>query len=258
MIRTKYNASYFSVCKITITKLKMGLINQILVLFLACFKTNFSNMWTNRFLAIWASIFFMGLSIESGAQAKDTLWYLNGDFELISEYKFLENNEIINYKNAKGKFRDVESDFIYAIHMSNGEKVAVYQPSLNEQSTDTLSVEEMKSFVSGGHYANMEYRAIGAFLEGYIVGVAAPMAVATIGLNPFYALIVPAANSAVIGITRPSERKIIERHPDESKQALFIEGYREAAKRKRIKSSINGGLLGVVASITVIFVVSAN
>ncbi|MBN2669016.1 MAG: hypothetical protein JXR60_07290 [Bacteroidales bacterium] len=211
-----------------------------------------------RFTLVLLGLCFSLLSVaqETGT-AKDTLWYLNGDYELISDFQFVEDGQILNYVNHKGKHRDVEVYYIYKIVKSDGSTKILYAPSMQEEG-DTLTVEEMGYFVNGGHKANTEYKAPLSTIEGFVVGAGSPFLVASVGLNPFISIIIPAANTTVVGVTSPRERKIIERYPELSKQPTFVEGYRQSAKRKRTKNSIKGSIVGLVAGITAVFIISAQ
>ncbi len=191
---------------------------------------------------------------QNQSLAKDTLWYLNGDKELISDYEFVEEGQIFNYVNHKGKHRDVESFYLFSINKADGTKDIIYKPTMEEEG-DTLTIDEMHSFVIGGFLANKNYKAKGALAEGFVVGVASPFLVASMHLNPFYSIIIPALNSTAVGITRPSDKKIIEAYPNLSKDRMFLEGYKESAKRKRTKNSIVGGLVGLAAGITSVFII---
>ena len=181
---------------------------------------------------------------------KDTLFYLNGEKEIVSNYKFSEDGIILTYLNKKGKEKEVDIDYLFAIVNADGTKKIVYKPSDNDE--DTLTVEEMGFFVRGGQEAREKYKARLAFVEGFVVGVASPFGVlATIG-NPFYTPILPAVNSTVIGLTIPSSKKIQKRYPELSKNKLFVEGYKEAGRQKRVKHSIFGGIGGILTGILII------
>jgi len=205
-------------------------------------------------IVLLVSIFFVNTLFAQDKELKqDTLWYLNGDKELISNYKFIEEGKVLNYVNHKGKFKDIESFFLFSINKSDGTKNIIYKPDMGEEG-DTLTIDEMQAFVIGGFFGNTKYKARLALAEGFVVGVGSPFLVATLGLNPFYSIIIPAANSALIGVTKPSDKKIRESYPELSKNEMFVEGYKEAAIRKRTKNSIVGGLIGLVAGIATIFI----
>ena len=194
---------------------------------------------------------------EEQVAAKDTLWYLNGDYELISDYEFIEEGRFLNYKNEKGKHRDTETFFLFSLNKSDGTKNILYKPTMEEEG-DTLTVAEMEAFVRGGALANKNYKARGALAEGFAVGVASPFLVASLGANPFFSIIIPAVNVSVVGVLNPSDKKIRENHPELSKDAMFVEGYKQSAKRKRTKKSIVGGLAGIFVGITTVFIIIAT
>ena len=247
------------------------MINQILILILGCYKTysekfilridlhlvkNIQNMKKYGFLVlVIISLLFSNKNFaQEQTLAKDTLWYLNGDKELISNYEFIEEGRILNYVNHKGKHKDVETFFLFSLNKADGSVKIIYKPSMEEEG-DTLTVDEMRSFVLGGFFGTTKYKARGALVEGFVVGAASPFLVASLGANPFFSIIIPAINSTVVGVTKPSEKKIQKQYPELSKDTLFVEGYKEAAKRKRTKNSIIGGLIGMAAGIVTVFII---
>ena len=199
------------------------------------------------------------ISYQAKAQetvaTQDTLWYLNGDTELISDYQFIDNGNVLNYTNHKGKLKDIETFFIFSINKADGSQNILYKPAIgdDEFQADTLTIDEMHAFVIGGFLAKKDYKARGALIEGFIVGAAAPWLIASLSANPFYSIIIPAANSAVFGAIRPCDKKIKRKYPKLSENKLFLEGYKEAAKTKRVKNSIIGGLVGIVVGFTSVF-----
>ncbi len=202
-------------------------------------------------LSFLSLIGFQAISQES--LAKDTLWYLNGDYELISKYRFSEDSTLLGYINKKGKQKEVERFFVFSIHESNGNEIVVYNPNAEGMNPD-VSVENMRAFVEGGHIARKNYNGNFALIEGVLVGMASPWAVASVHLNPFYSVLIPAANTFVVGLTKPSQKKIIEKYPKKSQNQFFVDGFTESAKRKRIKKSIIGGVVGIAAGIASVFI----
>ena len=215
----------------------------------------------NKIQSIVILILLVGFTFQVTAQEtstkQDTLWYLNGDTELISDYQFIEEGTVLNYTNYKGKFKDIETFYLFSINKADGTKEMLYKPVIGDEENvaDTLTVDEMGAFVIGGFLAKKNYKARGALIEGFVVGVGSPFLVASLSMNPFYTLIIPTVNSAIIGITRPCDKKIREKYPKLSKNELFVEGYKEAAKTKRTKNSIVGGLVGVVVGFATVFLI---
>lgn len=185
---------------------------------------------------------------SSTVQANDTLWYLNGDFEEISDYEFVEEGRILNYKNRKGKHRDVETFFLFSINKADGTTEMLYAPNMEEE-VDTLTVEEMNSFRIGGFLANKNYKAKGALVGGIALGFASTVSAGGLKLNAMLIVLPPVVKSVIIGVTNPSEKKLFEAYPHKSKDIMFVEGYKQSAKRKRTKKSIVGGLIGIAAGI---------
>jgi len=209
--------------------------------------------------AIWVLVVSLFLSQWVQAQnstiSKDTLWYLNGDFELISDYTVEDNGSILSYLNRKGKRKTYETFYIFGISKSDGTKEVFYKPMYEDES-DTLSVEEMQAFVIGGFYGSTKYRAPWATLEGFALGTASPFIASGVLGSSFWSLplsfVIPLTNTTIIGATRPSERRILRKYPELSKNKMFIEGFKESAKRKRTKNSLLGGLAGLATGILII------
>jgi len=200
------------------------------------------------------NILSVQLNAQDKIQERDTMWYLNGDYELISNYEFIDSGRILLYENKKGKYKDVETFFLFSINKADGTQNIIYKP-LGEEEGDTLTVEEMRAFVRGGHCGYKEYKAPISTIEGLIVGFSSPFFVASFGLNPFYSILIPAMNSTLVGATSPSTRRITKKYPELSKNPMFIEGYKEAAKRKRTKNSIVGGLVGIVTGVATVLII---
>jgi len=186
---------------------------------------------------------------------RDSLWYLCGDYELITDYEFMADSSIIVYRNQKGKYKEVETYYCFSLNKSNGEVTVLYRPTMDKEEGDTLTIEEMEAFVIGGYLGKMESKAPLASLESFAIGMATPFVVASASVNPFFSIIIPALNSTFIGATNPRVKKIKKKYPELSKNPLFIEGYRESAKRKRTKNSIVGGFVGMLTGIATVFII---
>lgn len=203
-----------------------------------------------------ATLFLSSMVLAQNTEtAKDTLWYLNGDFELISDYTVLDDGALLSYLNRKGKRKSYETFYIFGISRTDGSKEIFYKPMYEDES-DTLTVDEMQSFVIGGFYGSTKYKAPLATVEGFAVGLASPFIAPEIAgagfLTPYLSIIIPALNTTLVGATRPSERRIIKKYPELAQSQLFIEGFKESAKRKRTKNSLFGGAVGLVTGIILI------
>jgi len=209
----------------------------------------------NKIILLIISCLFIGITPINAQKKqndvpKDTLLYLNGEKEIVSNYQFSDDGLNLTYLNKKGKKREVAIDYLFAIINADGNRQIVYDPSNNEE--DTLSIEDMSFFVQGGVKARKYHKARIACAEGFVIGVASPFVVlSTIG-NPFYTPILPTINSVIIGLTTPSEKKIKKQYPQLAKNKLFIEGYKEAGRQKRVKHSIFGGIGGMLTGILII------
>jgi hypothetical protein len=167
----------------------------------------------------------------------------------------MADSSILVYRNQKGKYKEIETYYLFSLNKANGHTFILYHPTMDKEEGDTLSEEEMKAFVIGGYLGKTESKAPLATIESFVLGAATPFAVASMSVNPFFSIIIPALNSTFIGITAPRKQKIMRKYPELSKNPLFVEGYREAAKRKRTKNSIVGGLVGMLTGIATIFVI---
>ncbi len=197
---------------------------------------------------------FQGMSQEYSASApKDTLWYLNGDKELVSGCRFSTDSTMIGYYNKKGKPKTIEVFYIFSINKADGTEQIVYKPQPYENETG-ISIENMRAFVKGGYLAKENYGGNFALIEGLLVGIASPFVIASAKVNPFYSVLIPAANSFIVGLTKPSRSNIIKKYPKESKNQFFVDGFTQSAKRKRTKKSIIGGVIGLATGIASIFI----
>ncbi len=189
----------------------------------------------------------------SESAPKDTLWYLNGDKELVSGCRFSTDSTLIGYYNKKGKPKDIEVFYVFSINKADGTEQIIYKPQVDEGGVG-ISVEDMRAFVKGGYLGKKNYGGNFALVEGMLVGAASPWLIASVGLNPLYSVVLPAANSFLVGVTKPSKGRIMKKYPKESQSKYFVDGFREAAKRKRTKKSILGGVIGLAAGIASVFI----
>ncbi len=211
-----------------------------------------------QILGLFLSMILMNPVIaQEDALVRDTLWYLCGEYELITNYEFMADSNILFYQNKKGKYKEVEVYYLFSINKADGNKQILYGPTMDVNEGDTLTIDEMEAFVIGGYLGKTESRAPLAIIESFAIGFTTPFVVASMSVNPFFSILIPALNSTFIGVTSPSKKRIKKKYPKLAKNELFIEGYRESAKQKRTKKSIVGGLAGVLISMaTVFFIIS--
>ncbi len=192
-------------------------------------------------------VFILVFSAFSQSFAQDTLWLLNGEKLILSNYKFIESGNFFQYENQKGKIKEIDGEFIFSITDNNGSEKIYYKPDTIEGNFYTT--EQMRSFVTGGYDARIKYKSPVLTISGFIVGAGSIFIMPGIGLPLFYSPLIPAVYSTIAGFTAPSKKTIISNNPQYSKDQYYIKGYQEAVANKRVKNTIIGTGLGVLVGI---------
>ncbi|HBS85854.1 MAG: hypothetical protein A2W91_09135 [Bacteroidetes bacterium GWF2_38_335] len=177
-----------------------------------------------------------------------TVWTINGIKLNISNYKFIENGNFLAYKNSKGRVKELERQMIFSIIDSKGKETIYFEPdSLDDK---YYTIENMRSFVKGGYEGRENYQAPIAFIGGFLAGVYGGCGFPTFdNPNPVYGVLIPAAFTAIVGLTSPDKGNIVAKYPDYANDDFFILGYSESANNNRALSSIKGSLAGLAVGI---------
>jgi len=188
-------------------------------------------------------LYILSTILLSKATAQDTLLFLNGTKMVLEQYNINDNLKSIMYEKKPGKIKQIELESLFSITDKKGYESIFYNTdSING---DAYSVSQMRSYIKGESMAIDQFHAPFCFITGLLVGVGSVY----ISPNPFYSPLIPTAYTALVGLTSPSEKKIILKNPQYANDPLFIEGYKEVAKSKRVKSTLKGALIGMAAGV---------
>jgi hypothetical protein len=190
---------------------------------------------------------FLVTSLTSFIHSQTTVWFLNGDKMQVTECDINEKDWLITYYNKKQKEKIIDLDYVFSVTDSLGKEKVYYIPVKMEDSEDTFTVSQMRSFVEGEFDGNQEHKARLSFVSGILVGGSAGYLLSPSLL--FYSPAFPAGAAVISGITQPKEKRIVFLHPEKKDDEQYIYGYQEAAKHKRAIASIKGGAIGLVLGI---------
>lgn len=185
--------------------------------------------------------------------SQDTIVLLTGEKILLKQYTFSDTDYYLSYTNKKGKEKQIERDYIYSINDSLGNVKCLYrEDTLASADEVQLTCDQMFFYVKGQSAAVENYKAplvtIGGFLTG-AAGAYFPISWA----KP----IVPTIYCASIGFTKPSKKRVLKKFPNYAENEYFVYGFQEAARSKRTKNAIGGGIAGLFAGIISIMVIGA-
>lgn len=177
------------------------------------------------------------------AQKADTIWFLNGERLITSNYFINVEDGILTYLTKKNKERKVGLEFVFSIIDTNSNEKVYFEPTTIEKRY--YSVEDMRNFIHGEYMAMKSYNSVYPFLSGVITGAGSVYAVPyLLGLNVFFSPLVPAANTAIIGTFNYKEEKVKNKFPEYANNPYFVAGYCEVVVQKRINNTIKGGIVG--------------
>lgn len=199
------------------------------------------------------TILLISLIFENQAVSQDTIWFLSGEKLITSNYKVKVDQGILTYINKRNKEKISLLENVFSINEKNGYKKIYFEPVIIDNTP--FSVEQMWSFIKGESEAWEKYKCRGSFLTGFVSGFGGVFLLARIK-TPFYAPIVPATTSMIIGVINPSSRAIKRKYPQYASDEYFIAGYKEIASQKRIGASINGGIVGLAAGVVAAIIIA--
>jgi hypothetical protein len=153
----------------------------------------------------------------------------------------------ITYLNKKNKEKFVYLDHIFSVTDSAGKENILFTPRKIEE--DYFSVEGMRSYLTGQNEAYDHYKSPFTSAGGFVTS---GFFTCVLSL-PFYAIVPAAGYSTILGLVKPSEKRIIKKFPEYALDTNFIKGYQEAGTGKRTynaaKMSLAGILTGIIAVI---------
>ena len=191
---------------------------------------------------LFYSIFSLLVSIS---YSQDTAVFVSGDKVALMSYErdSLDQNIFI-LKTMKGKYKTINKEEIFSFVKKTGGEEIIFEPFEAENSNFT--VENMRIYIKGEQAARKNSKTRLATLSGFIVGVASPIFLSSIGTNYlFYSPVPIAFTNFMVGLTIPTKKSVLKKYPQMGTNDFFMEGYRYTARSKRLNNSIKGGLVGL-------------
>jgi hypothetical protein len=186
--------------------------------------------------------------------SQDTIWFLSGERLITSNYTIKIEDGMLNYFNKRNKEKHIGLEYVYSVNEKSGAKKIYYEPTVMDNTP--FSVDQMWSFIRGEYEAQENYHPVGSTIIGVTAGAGSVYLVTLISGSPFLSPLIPAAGSAITGLTDIPQKNIQKKYPQYSDNEFFIAGYREIGNQKRVSNSIKGGLLGLVLGIASAIVIS--
>jgi hypothetical protein len=189
--------------------------------------------------------------------AQDTIIMYDGRHIPIKNYNLNEELQEIEYTSAKGKTKVIDLEDAFSIKSSDKEKILYQTDSSKSQ---YMCVDDMKCYVKGAESANESYAATVATVAGLVIG-AGSMAYAMADntkLNMLMAPLVPLSFCIGISLTKPCESRIKQRYPEWSNNERFVAGYKNQARKKRVRNAIVSSAAGMLFSFATMSLISIS
>jgi hypothetical protein len=186
-------------------------------------------------LAFFSTVFFK-------ANAQHSIWLLDGKKMEVSNFKLNTSDSTINYKTIDGKSRVLPCEQVFAVYDSLGTEQLIYVPNLTDR---LFSVEQMKNYLQGERDAKLSYNPKGVFWGGVGIGAVTPVLLPVIKVHYALSPLTSASYSGFMGMKKINESKLNIPEKYKSDQ-YYLQGYLDAANKKRMKKSLFGGGVGLV------------
>lgn len=182
-----------------------------------------------------------------------TILMLSGEVIKPENYKISEMGNTIVYKDNVKEENELDFDYIFSITDSLGNEQIIYKPDTAKE--DFMSVDQMRDFIKGEIEARENYKCPLCFIGGIAVGAGSVFGTPYILPTILYSPLFPAASSSVVGFTSPNRSVIVKKHPEYANNEPYIQGYKECASQKRLKSSIFGSGIGLAVGVVSFIVI---
>jgi|GEM_PF-1070354 len=194
-----------------------------------------------------AAFFTMLLS----ANAQEKLQMMNGGLYDVKVLDTTSNKISVEYlKKNKPKILVLNKEDVFSLKYANGKEIIFYkQDSLSEE--NYMVPSEMEAYIAGQRDAIKGFHSPVTTIGSFVVGAAAPFALAPI-VGGYAYFLSPLPIGAYIGIAGARWIKIKRKNvsdPKYLKSDTYIMGYDHAARGKRVQNSMIGGGLGLLVGI---------
>lgn len=173
---------------------------------------------------------------------------LSGDSMNIRNFKYNETGTAITFHSKSRELQEIELENIFSITDTLKNEQVIYKPDTLKE--DYMTVAQMRSFIRGEIEADLKYKCNWCFIGGIATGAASPFLLPFIGIKPVvYSPLLPAASSSAIGFTGASLKTISRINPVLVKDPHFVNGFKERSGQIKLKTTIIGSGIGLVAGI---------
>lgn len=206
------------------------------------------------------SLLFILASILTTAQ-NYTFLLVNGKKIQVDSYTLTvqEGDSVFNYITLNGKKRHKFAEKIFSISHSNGQENVIYRP--NAEIDNTFTIEQMKSYVNGRFEGRQMKTSPLVGISAFAIGFGSaflPIPALSISGNSFslpLGMLVPVANMVIMGNVDTPEKVLAKKNKTNNSEEYYLIGVEESLKKKRIKHSLIGGVLGLVAGVITVIAV---
>lgn len=191
-------------------------------------------------------VFLLGIQV---AVAQDSIVFMDGTIKLAKVQLVDDANEVVVFNQKEdSKYIYAKTyekyDVLYVRFGNSGRKRYVYE--YDTATGNLLQPKEMEMFVLGEQYNRLYYRTPMSAVFGAVIGVAGAHFLS------FYSLLTPPISYFLVNIKKgrkPIDKGLAKFPPSYMENILFVNGYREMAKRKKSRMALLGGIVGSVGGI---------
>ncbi|HNW88645.1 MAG TPA: hypothetical protein PKN48_03225 [Bacteroidales bacterium] len=186
-----------------------------------------------------------GLFAVTVVFAQDSLIMNNGKHYTGKAVAFNQAGTVLRFqvqKKHKLKTKDLQKTDIFAIYYKDSISRVLYEPLLTDE--ESLTVDEMHSFVSGENLAQYRYHAPWASA----IGAATGAGMFYIGM---WGVAVPAAYVGLVAAmpTYPKAKKYFP--PEKLNDELYVDGFKSVARRKKLVNAAIGSAASILVCGTI-------
>ncbi len=149
---------------------------------------------------------------------------------------------------AKVKYQTLKrvmKENVFSITHSDGKEEIIYSPdTLGFLVTDVVepevdyTVEEMRRYIYGAQDGKKVKKTAVLLTSAGISTIGS-------GLGAFYGPIAPATYILVLGTTKQKPNESLVSHPEYIQDEAYLQGYKKAARKRKIIAAAEGGLIGL-------------
>lgn len=207
----------------------------------------FSNLFYMR-TAIIFTILFSAIGFSQLAEAQDNVLLLNGKYKNV-DVKRIIGDYVIYEKPNSGNIRSIAKEDVYSIGFKDSAQVIYYRQ--DDAIGNTLSQEQMYSFILGEQDARTHFKAPLITAGGFVSGAAGGAGF----ISQTLGVLVPAVYAGVVGMTntKVNENKLTDK--ESLKDEYFVSGYQYVASKKKVNNALIGGVIGFAISAVAVSII---